>query len=62
VSEELYRSVVHVAKISSTHRRATLPAEGRADMGVHGEVARHFRIEAHPFPLPVDYIVAAAAG
>jgi hypothetical protein len=31
-------------------------------MGVHGAIATHFKLAAEPFPLPVDYIVAAAAG
>ncbi len=58
----LYESVVHVAKIRGTHRRATLPTGQTIDFGVHGTVATHFHLEAEPIPLPVDYIVAATAG
>ena len=58
----LYESVVRVEKIKGTHRQATLPTGQTIDMGVHGSVAAHFKLEAEALPLPVDYIVAAAAG
>jgi hypothetical protein len=58
----LYESVVHVEKVEGTHRRATLPTGQTVYMGVHGAIATHFKLAAEPFPLPVDYIVAAAAG
>jgi hypothetical protein len=58
----LYDAVVRVAKIRGTHRRATLPTGQTVDMGVHGPIATHFKLEAEAVPLPVDYIVAAAAG
>jgi hypothetical protein len=58
----LYESVVHVEKVEGTHRRATLPTGQTVDMGVHGAIATHFKLAAELFPLPVDYIVAAAAG
>ena len=58
----LYDSVVHVEKVAGTHRRARLPTGQTIDFGVHGPIASHFRLDAEPLPLPVDYIVAAAAG
>jgi hypothetical protein len=58
----LYESVVHVEKVRGTHRRATLPTGQTIDFGVHGPIAAHFRLDAEPLPLPVDYIVAATAG
>lgn len=58
----LYESVVHVERIAGTHRRATLPTGQTIDFGVHGPIASHFRLEPESFPLPVDYIVASAAG
>ena len=58
----LYTSAVRIEKVSLVHRRATLPTGETIDMGVHGPVASHFKIAAEPLPLPVDYIVAAAAG
>lgn len=58
----LYDSIVRVEKVRGTHRRATLPTGQTIDFGVHGAIAEHFRLEAEPIPLPVDYIVAATAG
>jgi hypothetical protein len=58
----LYDSVVRVEKVGGTHRRATLPTGQTIDFGVHGPIAAHFRLDAEPIPLPVDYIVAATAG
>ena len=58
----LYDSIVRVEKVRGTHRRATLPTGQTIDFGVHGPIAEHFRLEAEPIPLPVDYIVAATAG
>jgi hypothetical protein len=58
----LYESVVRVEKVGGTHRRAMLPTGQTIDFGVHGPIAAHFRLDAEPFPLPVDYIVAATAG
>jgi hypothetical protein len=58
----LYDAVVHVEKIRGSLRRATLPTGQTIDFGVHGAIATHFKLEAEPVPLPVDYIVAAAAG
>ncbi len=58
----LYTSVAHLEKAEGTRRRATLPTGETIDMGVHGPIARHFKLTADPLPLPVDYIVAATAG
>ena len=59
----LYTATVHIEKVEGVHRRATLPTGEMIEMGVHGEVARHFKLDAAPsLPLPVDYIVAATGG
>jgi hypothetical protein len=59
----LYTASVRVDKVEGVHRRATLPTGETVDMGVHGPVARHFKLDpSRPLPLPVDYIVAATAG
>ncbi len=58
----LYTSVVRLEKVEGVHRRDTLPTGETIDMGVHGAIARHFKLSADPLPLPVDYIVAATAG
>ena len=49
--------------VAGVHRRATLADGTRIDFGVHGPVKAHYRLDAEPdLPLPVDYLVAAAAG
>ena len=58
----LYTSVVKVAKVQGVHRLATLPTGHTMEMGVHGPIAGHFKLDAPALPLPVDYIVAATAG
>lgn len=58
----LYTSVVRVAKVHGVHRVGTLPTGHTMDMGVHGPIARHFKLDVPPLPLPVDYIVASTAG
>ena len=59
----LYAATVRIQKVEGAHRRATLPTGQTIEMGVHGEIARHFKLDAAPsLPLPVDYIVAATGG
>jgi hypothetical protein len=56
----LYIARASVEKIEGTHRRAHLEAGGSIDLGVHGPIKSHFRLDAEKnLPLPVDYIVAA---
>ena len=62
MSEPFYVSRVSVRKVAGVHRRATLPTGAEFDMGVHGPIREHYRIDAPDLPLPVDYIVASAAG
>ena len=62
MGEPFYVSRVTVEKVEGVHRRATLPEGSRFDMGVHGPIREHYRIDAPDLPLPVDYIVASAAG
>lgn len=62
MSEPFYTSLVVVRKVSGVHRRATLPTGAEFDMGVHGPIKQHYGIEAPDLPLPVDYVVASAAG
>ena len=52
-----------VGRLSGVHRRALLEDGTQVDFGVHGPVKAHYGLEQEPnLPLPVDYIVAAAAG
>jgi hypothetical protein len=63
VSEPFYVSRSEISKVRGTHRRARLELGTEVEMGVHGPVKTHYRLEAEPsLPLPVDYLVAAAAG
>lgn len=55
------RATVH--KVEGLHRRASLEDGTTLSFGVHGPVKAHYGLESQPnLPLPVDYLVAAAAG
>ena len=59
----LYVSSVRVERVEGLHRRATLPTGEHMEMGVHGAIAAHYKMDnVPPLPLPVDYVVAATAG
>lgn len=59
----IYTSTVTIAKVAGVHRRATLPTGAVIDLGVHGPIKEHYKLhDAKNLPLPVDYVVAAAAG
>lgn len=63
MSEPFYVARATVAKVAGVHRRATLEDGTTLDLGVHGRIKTHYRLEAEEdHPLPVDYLVAAAAG
>jgi hypothetical protein len=58
-----YVSRARVEIVQGLHRRAHLALGTTADFGVHGPIKELFRLEPErELPLPVDYIVAAAAG
>lgn len=60
MTEPLYVSRSHIAKVASSHRRARLDVGTEIDLGVHGPIKRHFKLDdVKDLPLPVDYIVAA---
>ena len=63
MSDPFYTARTTVRKVGGIHRRATLEDGTEVDFGVHGPIKSYFRLDAEPDrPLPVDYIVAAAAG
>ena len=63
MSEPFYVARATVAKVHGVHRRATLEDGTTLELGVHGPVKAHYKLDAQPdHPLPVDYLVAAAAG
>lgn len=63
MSSAFYTARANVAKVAGIHRRATLADGTGVDFGVHGPIKAHYRLHDEPDrPLPVDYLVAAAAG
>jgi hypothetical protein len=61
--EPLYVARARAEKVEGTHRRLTLPTGETFEVGVHGPIKSHFRLDAErSLPLPVDYIVAATGG
>ena len=63
VSEPFYVARASVEKVDGLHRRATLEDGTSMDFGVHGPIKAHYGLDSQPnLPLPVDYLVAAAAG
>jgi len=61
MSDAFYTTRSTVAKVDGIHRRATLEDGTTFDMGVHGAIKAHYGLDAPDLPLPVDYLVAAAA-
>lgn len=63
MSQAFYTARTSVVKVAGVHRRATLADGTRVDFGVHGPIKEHYRLNDEPdLPLPVDYLLAAAAG
>ncbi len=63
MSEAFYTARASVVKVDGLHRRATLEDGTTLDFGVHGPVKAHYGLDSEPdLPLPVDYLIAAAAG
>ncbi len=63
MSEPFYTARASVAKVDGLHRRAVLEDGTTLELGVHGPVKAHYGLDSQPnLPLPVDYLVAAAAG
>jgi hypothetical protein len=63
MAEPLYVARARIELLGSLHRRAHLPTGATAEMGVHGEIQRHYGLSpGRAMPLPVDYIAAATGG
>lgn len=60
--ETFYTSSARVEIVEGVHRRSTLGDGTKFDLGVHGVVRSHYRLEGKELPLPVDYQVAATGG
>ena len=63
MSDPFYIARAEVARLTGVHRRALLETGTQIDFGVHGPVKVHYGLDSEDdLPLPVDYLVAAAAG
>ncbi|MBI1795836.1 MAG: hypothetical protein HY076_02770 [Candidatus Eisenbacteria bacterium] len=63
MTEPLYVARAVIEPIGKLQRRARLESGATIEMGVHGAIATHYRLDPpRPLPLPVDYIVAATGG
>ena len=63
MSNPLYTTKSEVIKIDGFHRRGRLELGQEFDFGVYGPIVEHSGLQIDkPLPLPVDYIVTAAAG
>lgn len=63
MAEPFYVARASVTKTEGLRRTATLEVGPSVDFGVHGPVKAHYGLDSQPnLPLPVDYLVAAAAG
>jgi hypothetical protein len=63
MNEPFYTARATVEKVDGLHRRATLEDGTTVEFGIHGPVKAHYGLDSQPnLPLPVDYLVAAAAG
>lgn len=62
-ADPFYVSRCRVTRVDGVHRRAELETGVTLDLGVHGPIKAHYGLDSQPnLPLPVDYLVAAAAG
>lgn len=63
MSEPFYVARSRITKVAGVHRRAELHDGTVLELGVHGPVKLHYGLDSQEnLPLPVDYLVAAAAG
>lgn len=62
MSNPLYTTRGRVEKVRGVHRRGHLETGHTMEMGVHGPIKAHYRIDAEDLPLPVDYMVIATGG
>ena len=60
MTEPFYVARATIRRVQGVHRRAALEHAPAFDMGVHGAIKSHYRLDDEKnLPLPVDYIVAA---
>ncbi|MDX1578959.1 MAG: hypothetical protein R3266_10755 [Gemmatimonadota bacterium] len=62
MTDPFYVARATVGVVDGVHRRARLEDGTELDLGVHGVIKSHYRLDAKDLPLPVDYQVAATGG
>jgi len=63
MTEPLYVAKSRIDVLGGLHRRAHLALGHTAEFGVHGAIKDLFQLTPErEFPLPVDFVVAAAGG
>ena len=61
MSDNFYTAHAELEKVKGVHRRVQLEAGAAFDVGVHGAIKEHYRLDQEADrPLPVDFIVGAA--
>jgi len=50
----IYLARASVRKVKGVHREARIATGARFEMGVHGPIKEHYRLEGKDLPLPVD--------
>lgn len=61
--DPFYVAETEVRKVRGVRRRARLGDGTSVELGVHGTIKTYYGLDDEPnLPLPVDYVVAAAAG
>lgn len=59
--EAVYVAEAAVERVEGAHRRITLGTGEVFDVGVHGAIKEHYRLDHEADrPLPVDYVTGAA--
>jgi hypothetical protein len=61
MTESLYTARASIVKVEGVHRAVTLETGQVFDVGVHGAIKEHYKLDRETDrPLPVDYLVGAA--
>lgn len=64
MSDVVYTAQIRIDRIKGPHRHAWVPAHnGPVDLGVHGDIARHYGADVRQeYTTTLDYVIAAAGG
>ena len=61
MSEAFYVAEARVERVAGVHRRIRLATGDAFDVGVHGAIKEHYRLDdAEDRALPVDFVTGAA--